>query len=96
MKKTQIVDMTLKGDAGQAVFGTSTRNTGLSQRETLEEIIINLATRLGIKTVEKRLSARGSEFYSTGGLHQSATNTVLELSRLLVAETRGDAKHRSD
>lgn len=57
----------------------------MSQRETLEAIILNLAGHLGIEEVFKIMSARGANFYApnTGGppTYQSATNTILELSR---------------
>jgi hypothetical protein len=66
-------------------FTTSIKNTGMSQRETLEAIIINLADHLGIEEIFKTTSARGSNFYcpnSSGAwLYQSATNTILEMSR---------------
>jgi len=84
MSKAKIVDAP-KTDRGS--FGTNTRNTDLSQRATLEEIIVNLATNLGIKEIYKQESARGSYFYSvqsSGWLgFQSASNTILELSRKL-------------
>lgn len=85
MTKAKIIDA-LKTDRGD--FGTFTSNTNLSQRETLEEILVNLATNLGIEKIYKRQSARGSYFYSvnsdghTG--FQSASNTILVLSRQLV------------
>lgn len=71
----------------QGWFGATTKNTDLSQRDTLEEIIINLATALEIKNVHKRQNSRGSYFYEvqasgfTG--FQSASNTILALSRRL-------------
>lgn len=67
-------------------FSTSTKNTGMDQRETLETIIINLATSLGIKEISKATSARGSYFYCAGpmGIYQSASNTILELSQELL------------
>jgi hypothetical protein len=62
---------------------TSTKHTGLSQRESLERIILNLCDHLDIKDVYKKFGARGSTFYSPGdekGIYQSATNTILALS----------------
>lgn len=74
-------------ELGQKWFGTTTKNTSLSQRETLEEIIINLATLLGIKEIYKAENARGSFFYEVQApgfsCYQSASNTILELSRAL-------------
>jgi len=66
-------------------FGTSTRYTGLNQRHTLEAIMLNLATHLGIRTIAKKTSARGAEFYRPDGSYafQSATNTIYELSLML-------------
>lgn len=65
---------------------TSTANTGLSQRETLEAIILNLASALEISEVSKCMSARGSEFYRAGpsGNFQRASNTILEVSKRLL------------
>ncbi|MFU6944659.1 hypothetical protein ACM76E_30715, partial [Pseudomonas aeruginosa] len=64
----------------------TTKNTGLSQRESLEEIMINLATALGVNEIHKALTARDSYIYEPQkkGLYfsyQSATNTILDLSR---------------
>lgn len=71
-------------------FGTTTKNTDLSQRETLEEIMINLATTLGVKEIHKQQNSRGAYFYevqSNGfSCFQSASNTILELSREIVSK----------
>lgn len=67
-------------------FVTSTKNTGMSQRETLEAIILNLSEALDISEVLKVTSARGAEFYrpSLGGMSfQSATNTIFDLSKMV-------------
>lgn len=68
-------------------FTTVTTNTGLSQRETLEAIILNLAEHLGVDEIYKIMSARGAYFYAinTGRspIYQSATNTILELSHMI-------------
>lgn len=75
---------------GGETFYTSIKNTGGSQREKLEEVIVNLASTLGIKFVYRRESARGSHFYEVQTKDfvgfQSATNTILELSRHLVGK----------
>ena len=74
-----------KEDHGR--FYTTRKNTEISQRETLEEIIVNLATLLEVKEIYKQLSARGNYFYKVQGsevpFYQSASNTILELSRAL-------------
>lgn len=81
--KTRIVRAT----SGGRSFSTTTKNTGMSQRETLESIILNLAAHLGIVEIFKITSARGADFYApnTGGspIYQSATNTIFELSRMV-------------
>lgn len=68
-------------------FSTTTKNTNLSQRETLEEIMINLATLFGVNTIYKQINSRGTYFYQVQNPHfgsfQSASNTILELSRAL-------------
>jgi len=71
-------------------FATTTENTGLSQRETLEQTLCNLAAVLGAEEVHRIANSRGSIFYSVRGkgvstMYQSASNLALELSRLLVA-----------
>ncbi len=67
-------------------FSTSTKHTGLSQRDSLETIISNLCDHLGIKKVYKKYGARGGTFYcpdNERGVYQSATNTILGLSAKL-------------
>jgi hypothetical protein len=70
---------------GGKSFTTSTANTDLSQRETLEAIILNLAHLLEIQDVFKQTNARGSDFYCANerGIYQSATNTILDMSKRL-------------
>lgn len=84
MKKAKIISAPSSQGGG---IPTTVKNTGMSQRASLEEIIINLASCLGAKEIYKSESARGSYFYEVQapGLSgfQSATNTILELSRLL-------------
>jgi hypothetical protein len=80
-----------RGDSG---FSATTKNTDLNQRETLEEALLNLATLAGSEVVHKRQNARGTFFYEVQGRgfpsYQSATNTILELSRILcVREAAG-------
>ncbi|MFM0058551.1 hypothetical protein PQR64_23295 [Paraburkholderia phytofirmans] len=88
MKPTKIIQAPA---TGARTFGTTVKNTGLSQRETVEETICNLSALLGVKTVHRRTSARGAVFYNVDipgiaglGLYQSASNTILELSRELL------------
>ena len=70
-------------------FGITTKNTALNQRDTLEEAVLNLATLVGAEVVHKRQNARGTFFYEVQGRgfpsYQSASNTILELSRVLCA-----------
>ena len=65
---------------------TSTKRTSFGQRETLEAILLNLGSALGIQEIEKTTSARGADFYrpSNTTTFQSATNTILDLSEILV------------
>jgi len=69
-------------------FGTTTKNTNITQRETLEEIMINLSTLLGVDEIYKQENSNGSFFYEVQApgfsCYQSASNTILELSRTLV------------
>jgi hypothetical protein len=82
-KSARIVDGTMTGGA----IPTSTKSTGLSQRQTLEATMLNLANALGIETITKRTSARDAEFYRPDGFvsFQSATNTILEMSARIAA-----------
>ncbi|WP_212625103.1 hypothetical protein [Pseudomonas sp. PP3] len=88
MPKTKIIEAP-KPSCG--FYGATTKNTGLNQRETLEEIMINLATSLGIKVIHKALTARDSYIYEAQhpgfGSFQSASNTILELSRALAKKS---------
>lgn len=84
MVRAQIIKAPTKNEGW---FGATTKNTDLSQRDTLEEIIVNLASALEIENVYKRQNSRGSYFYevqaSGFSSFQSASNTILELSRQL-------------
>lgn len=77
---------------GGRSFTTTTANTGISQRTTLEECICNLATALGHSVVYKQESSRGAFFYRLAedrtSIFQSATNTVLDLSRRLLQQSQ--------
>lgn len=84
MKRAKIIPAP-KSERG--FFSTTIKNTTISQRETLEEAITNLATALGAKEIHKQQNSGGSYFYevqlSGFGCFQSASNTILELSRAL-------------
>lgn len=74
-------------------FSTTTKNTGLSQRDTLEAIIINLANHLGVDEVYKITSSRGADYYRCpmavgASTYQSATNTIFEMSKMLAGTSR--------
>lgn len=67
-------------------FSTTTTHTDLSQRETLEAIIVNLCDHIGIEVIYKQVSSGGGVFYSAGdhrGPYQSATNTIFSLANQL-------------
>lgn len=80
----KIVDRPANGSRN---FLTTTKNTDVSQRQALEEIICNLASCVGASEVYKAQGSRGGIYYeiqAPGFLgFQSATNTILELSRKL-------------
>jgi hypothetical protein len=87
MKRAKIVPSTSESNS----FIATTKNTSQSQRETLEEIMLNLATYLHVPEIKTLTSARGAIFYSLrmsqqpfDMSYQSASNTILELSRALV------------
>ena len=82
------------GETNNGSFGITEKNTGLSQRETLEGIIINLSTCLKIKEIHKVKGSTGAIFYAPQELslksyqrmkYQSASNTILELSKKILA-----------
>lgn len=89
MRKTKIITAP-KPSSGS--YSGTIKNTGLSQRETLEEIMINLATALGAKEIHKALTDRFSYIYEVQypGLDsfQSASNTILELSRAVASKAK--------
>ncbi|MHB9798438.1 hypothetical protein ACYCAX_11570 [Pseudomonas sp. MT3] len=83
----------------RGVYTATTKHTGTSQRDSLEEIMVNLASALGIKEIHKALTAGFSYIYEPQGravghffLYQSATNTILELSRKVLEQEKA-AKH---
>ncbi|WP_157667653.1 hypothetical protein [Comamonas serinivorans] len=52
---------------GRGYFITTTKNTAIPQRETLEEGIVNLVTALGAEVIHKQLGSRGAYFYEVQG-----------------------------
>jgi hypothetical protein len=83
----------VRDNQSTGTFSTTTKNTGLSQRGTLEAIILNLADHLGVDEVYKITSSRGADYYRcpmTGGAstYQSATNTIFEMSKMLAGAYR--------
>lgn len=84
MAKAKIISAPTNGDR---TFLTTIKNTSISQRETLEEVIINLASALKIEVIHTNRNSRGSYFYEVQAKgfagFQSASNTILELSRKL-------------
>lgn len=83
MKKAKIVKAPLDGTGW---FASTTKNTSISQRETLEQIIINLSSLLGAEEIYKRENSRGNTFYAVQlagfSCYQSATNVILDLSSM--------------
>lgn len=71
-------------------FSVTTKNTDISQRDALEEIIINLAPLVGASEIHKTQGSRGGFYYEiqTNGFlgFQSATNTILDLSRKILTK----------
>lgn len=78
-------------------YGATIKNTRLDQRSTLEETMINLATALGVPLIYKALTGRDSYIYEPQGKgyyysYQSASNTILELSRDVALKAAADRK----
>ena len=78
-------------DAGPSAFGyiSSTReNRDLPARQKIDETIINLATALGYKTVQRTTVRDGTTMYRIeSDTFQRGSNAILELSRLIVAKS---------
>lgn len=74
----------VQGQVSQSGAYSGTReNKHISQRDKLEEAILNLATALGIVEVN-RVSAQSGLIYGIGNdRYQSASNMLLTLSRRL-------------
>jgi hypothetical protein len=68
-------------------FWTSTKNTSLSQRETLEKTLVTLAALVGAKVVYRQMDSRYGIFYEVQAPgfsgYQSATNIIYELTQHL-------------
>jgi hypothetical protein len=74
-------------EAREGWYGATTANTGMSQRDKLEETMRNLATVLGAKVVRKACIQDGSYIYAIGSdSYQSASNLILDLSRKIVGQ----------
>lgn len=73
-------------DVKEGTYGATTENTRISQRDKLEETIVNLATFLSAKVVKRAMILDGSYIYSVDDYsYQSASNTILHLSRRIAA-----------
>jgi hypothetical protein len=72
-------------DIKQDIYFATTENTHILQRDKLEETLVNLATFLGAKAVKRARVRDGSYKYSVNAdSYQSASNTILHLSRRVV------------
>ncbi len=90
MFKTQI------HDAKPGPFGISLMRTDISQRDSLEKIIVNLCTCLGIVSVQRTMDNNGHYYYEPKNTvmgFQSATNTILALSEMLLENHKEAAKN---
>ncbi len=67
--------------ASNGFFHGTRENKGLSQRDKLEESILNLASALGLTTVERGEAQSGTLYAYEGQPFQSASNTIVSLSR---------------
>lgn len=73
------------GKVGQSGgYSGTTEHRHLSQREKLEEAILNLATALGAATVERANAQSGAIYRVAPDSFQSASNTIVSLSRRLL------------
>jgi hypothetical protein len=69
------------------IYGATNENTRISQRDKLEETMVNLATFLGAKVVKRGTILDGSYIYSVNSdPYQSASNTILHLSRKVAGQ----------
>jgi hypothetical protein len=83
-RRTRIVDA--KPSASGYIASTR-QNRDLPAREKIEETILNLATALGHKIIQRTTVRDGTTMYSVdGGVFQRGANAILELSRLMVAK----------
>ena len=75
------------------IYGATTKNTGISQRDKLERSILFLADALGLETVS-RASTRDSGYMHAmpGDLLQSASNTILSMSERLAKSVKERVK----
>lgn len=66
------------------IFST-TKRTGIPQREKLEMVMKNLCTTLGAKTIYRMHGARGETYYRVDGVtvYESASNIILQMSEML-------------
>jgi len=69
------------------VFDGTRENRHLSQREKLEEAILNMATALGESQVERASAQSGMIYRVRPDSFQSASNTIVSLSRRLMQKS---------
>ena len=76
----------IEAEASNGTFAGTRENRHLSQREKLEVAILNLATALGEKNVERAQAQSGVIYRVLPGHFQSASNTIVTLSQRLASK----------
>lgn len=75
------------------VYGATIKNTKVSQRDKLENTLLNLADALGIEKVSRLSTADSGMMYAMPGeLLQSASNTILSMSERLAQQSSSRRK----
>ncbi|MGY3587147.1 hypothetical protein ACVIGB_003794 [Bradyrhizobium sp. USDA 4341] len=75
----------------EGTYAATTENARIPQREKLEETMVNLATFLGAKLIKRATIQDGSYIYSVDDYsYQSASNTILHLSRRIARQRSAD------
>jgi hypothetical protein len=81
-RRTKIVDA---GPSSSGFIHSTLKNRDLPAREKIEETILNLASALEYKIVQRATLRDGTTIYRVENTFHRGANAILELSRLIVA-----------
>lgn len=86
MSDRRLAKMVDAGPSASGLISSTLENRDLPARQKIEETIINLASALEYRTVERATLRDGTTMYSVDKTFHRGANAILELSRLIAAK----------